>query len=537
MDNEIETEEMIYTKLRMYMERPEIKKDVISYINSGRSMTLNREALAESLPTLVELMQEYPELFARAFKRIESHYKTLYEVGNSFSISLDGVPMQNNGHINPEQFFLKDSFIPKLLADHIKALNTFRTTKADEVIYIYNRGVYRPLGEQVIKSMVTDILGNMSRRRHSLEVVHAILSSTYTEDRDFPVNLINLKNGIYNIDRDILMSHSPDYFTITQLPVNYDGEADCPKIKQFITEVVGEEQVPLIQELIGYCLYRQNVFDKAFIFLGEGSNGKSTLINLIKMFLGDENTVSISLQNLEKNNFSKASLYGKLADVYPDLSDNALRETGMFKLLTSRDQISADQKYKKELTFTNYAKLIFSANRLPKAYDDSDAFYRRWVIVQFDRQFILNKDMNILEKITDSIELSGMFNWAIEGLKRILENGKFSDNKEINDMRTLYRRLSSPIAAFVDACLEEDSSSEISKEELYAQFVAYCKKEHLIAVKDNSFYRSFASECDFPVKQTRTKINNKQVYCIKGVKFIEPDSSKKVSKIADFKGL
>jgi putative DNA primase/helicase len=122
---------------------------------------------------------------------------------------------------------------------------------------------------------------------------------------------------------------------------------------------------------------------KALLLVGDGSNGKSTLINLIKAFTGHENVSAVSLQELENNRFSKADLYNKLVNLYADLLDGALKTVGTFKMLTGSDPIKGERKFQNSFLFKNFAKLIFLANKVPKVFEDRDAFFRRWTILTF----------------------------------------------------------------------------------------------------------------------------------------------------------
>src|SRR3990170_3577435 len=117
-----------------------------------------------------------------------------------------------------------------------------------------------------------------------------------------------------------------------------------------------------MQEWVGYCLWRNYEAQKAMLLIGEGHNGKSTAINLIKALLGIKNISCRSLQELELNRFAKADLYSELANLYPDLSDQALKSTGTFKMLTGGDPITAEYKFRNGFSYINYAKLTFSCN-------------------------------------------------------------------------------------------------------------------------------------------------------------------------------
>jgi putative DNA primase/helicase len=316
-----------------------------------------------------------------------------------------------------------------------------------------------------------------------------------------------------------LKPYNPDNMFFNKIPVKYDPKADCPNIKRFLNEVTAtKEDIDILLEVIGFCLYREYIIAKALMLVGGGSNGKSTFLNLLKAFLGKENVSGRSLQELEENRFAKADLHHKLANIYADLPDKALWRTGTFKMLTGRDLITAERKFQHSFTFENYAKLLFSANKVPEAYDDSDAFFRRWLIIVFPNQFINEKaDPYILQKLTTPEELSGLLNLVLPALKRLLEKGQFSYSKTTEEIREDYIRKSSPIAAFVMDCLEVDSDAFIIKQDLYNAFAAYCRERKIPCVTKDTFFKNLPQH--IPVIDHRPKINGIRVVTFKGIRY------------------
>ncbi len=389
--------------------------------------------------------------------------------------------------------------MPKSLADWIAEKYKFVTSMDNEEIFVYNNGIYHEEGEALIKEEVEKI-GEKNYFKITThltnEVINHIKRRTYVKRNDFNKHshLIHLQNGIYNLKTNELQNFDPKIISTTQLPIEYDPKADCPTIQKFLSEILHESDIPTIQELFGYCLLKSYTIQKAFLFIGEGSNGKSTLLALLKAFLGKENIASISLQELENDRFAKANLFGKLANIYPDLTDEQMKKTGVFKMLTGGDPISADQKFKGRVDFVNYAKLCFSANKAPEVLEDSDAFFRRWIIVTFPNTFTdETADKNILQKLTTPEELSGLFNWAIEGLNRLLENGRFTNSESVEVLREHYTRVSSPLQAFVMDCCKTGIDEWIWKNDLYSAYVQYCQDKKLPVKAKNKFGMDLAT--------------------------------------------
>lgn len=380
----------------------------------------------------------------------------------------------------PKDFFIKNKFIPKYLADEILINYMFKTDRKSESIFLYQDGVYNSgVAEAKIKEKVSEFLSEETKLNRGSEVIYCIKTNTYfdLEKQAADINLVNLRNGIYNLEEKKLASHSPDIFLIQQLPIKYDPEAKCENIIKFIKEIVNEADVPVLQEMFGYCLLRNYKFKKAFLFVGDGDNGKTTLINLLKAFVGQENTIGISLQRLGFDTFAAANLYGKLINIYDDLPANALSDTGQFKMLTGNSPITARFLFKNFFNFNNYAKLIYSCNKIPEAKDETSAFFGRWILINFPNVFsdeLGNKDPDLILKITTEKELSGLFNWALEGLDRLLKNNKFSYSETTQKTRERYEKMSSPIKAFAMDCVDLNPEHTISKEDLFAGFSQYC---------------------------------------------------------------
>jgi putative DNA primase/helicase len=446
-------------------------------------------------------------------------------------IETDKIPIYPTP-INVKRYFDVDEkrnkrFVPEWLAKDIMKQLIVKTTLDNGEIFYYNGGSFRDGGEKIINWFTRKLLGNMATRNRENEVLAHISSVTPTRREVFDSNIyrINLINGVYDIKSGSLLPHTPKDMMTVQTPLEFSKDADCQKIKKFVSEIVEKDsEKNTIQEMFGYCLLRDYRFHKIFVMLGEGANGKSTLLELLKKFLGHKNVSAVSLQDIDRNRFAPARLYGKLANIYADLSDKGLEETGRLKTLSGGDSIDAEKKFKGYFEFLNYAKLIFSANRLPSSIDDSDAYFRRFTMIQFEKQFLGDeRDPKILEKLTTKDELSGCFNWAIEGLNRLLENGCFSNDCDIESTRKLYRKLSSPIAAFAENMLEEDENSDIPKEEMYAQFVQFCKKNRMIPVSKNLFTKTFQAESNMIVRETRPKVGKKQIRCWGGVRLKNMD--------------
>lgn len=373
----------------------------------------------------------------------------------------------------------------------IKTFHILTTTDTEDM-YWYDEGVYRPDGEVFIKTFLETVFGEEEASKIAGKVIKLVKIQTYMERKHLdPKHLIAVENGVIDLRTLEFKPHDPKNLIIQKLPVKYDPDADCPRIKKFFREVMHHEDIPVAEEIIGYCLLKDTPFHKAICLIGDGANGKSTFLMLLRRFLGPENTTSISLQALAENRFAAAELYGKLANIYADLPDEALRRTGTFKMVVSGDPITAEKKFQNPFTFRPYAKLIFSANKLPETRDDTDAFFRRWILIDFPNKFEGDKaDPKILEKLTTPEELSGLLNLALKALKRLLDQGGFSYGKTTSQLREIYIRMSDSVGAFIMDEIEVSANDYIRKKELYSRYCEYCRENKLPAVSEQTFHKN-----------------------------------------------
>ncbi|MCM1986041.1 phage/plasmid primase, P4 family [Methanococcoides seepicolus] len=363
---------------------------------------------------------------------------------------------------------------------------TFRDTGE---IYQYAEGIYKPNGEQLIAYLVQSELGDHSRRHHIDEVINYIKIATYV-DRDSvnnDINRINVLNGIYNIQDDVLEPHAPDIICLVQIPVIYSPNADCPEITKFLGEVMLPEDIPVLEEWAGYMLTTETSFQKSVMLYGDGANGKSTLLELITTFVGENNISGESLHRLENDNYSVANLYGKLVNVFPDLANTTIYQNSIFKSITGGDRLRGEKKYKDVFYFNNTAKLMFSANQLPAVPNGGHAYFRRWILISFPNKFEGTKeDRSLIGKLTTPEELSGFFNIAVSGLRRLRKNNQFSYSRSTEEVKREYIIKSDPVAAFADEWLIY-SEEPTPKMVMYGHFSKWCKEHDVATISEGMF--------------------------------------------------
>lgn len=393
-----------------------------------------------------------------------------------------------------ELFGEHGALLVKTVSDIIMNKYKFITFSDTLDTFVYIDGLYRPNAERNIAVTVQMLLGDRSKERHQNEVINFIKHATLVDRKSVysGSRYINLLNGVYDRDDDWLVPHDSGIIFTYQIPVEYNPHAKCPNIQRFLSDVMQPEDVLCILEFFGYCLIPDTTIQKAVMLVGGGENGKSKLLGLLSAFVGFENTSRESLQGLEKDPYSGAELYGKLVNVFPDLPSAALFENTMFKTLTGDDgEIRARKIYGQPFKYQNTSKLIFSANQAPPVPRGDYAYYRRWLLFEFLNTFSGDKrDPNILEKITSSEELSGLFNMVIPALRNLMQNGKFTYSRSNEQVEKLYKIKSDPISAFADECIVY-SDDDTPKRDIYQRYAVWCNDKKIKIDAENIFAKRF----------------------------------------------
>jgi P4 family phage/plasmid primase-like protien len=361
------------------------------------------------------------------------------------------------------------------------------TTNDNEELYVYDerRGVYLARQEWRLKAFCQSICHDIKTSVID-EVIEQVKRRTYVKRSRFDSdkNVINVRNGLLNIHTLEFREHSPDHLSTIQLPIKYDPNAKCPKILKFLKEVLKKEDIRVVLQLIGYCLYKTNRYEKAFIFYGQGSNGKSTLIHLMEHFLGFTDTYRnvshVSLHDLAKNRFKPAELFGKSANLFADLGNKKISSEhwGIIKMLISGDSMSVERKGKHPFEFTPFSKLVFSCNEIPELPDNTYATWRRLILLEFENVFEENRDTNLINKITTEEEMSGLLNVALQNLRQLIRENEFAYTKDIETVRRAYDLNSNTMTMFVQERIEiagpEDFETCIN---VYGAYLDLCVKE------------------------------------------------------------
>lgn len=393
----------------------------------------------------------------------------------------------------------------ELIVKTFLANNKIKTTRRTEnaEMYIYVEGIWKTDAETHIKEYCNLLLDKALTTQIINEVLLKISVRTYVEEKDFykivDINKIAVENGVIDLETGKLLPHNPDYYFFNKLPIIYIPEKNCANIEKFLKEILKDESdILVIQELLGYLLYRKYTIKKAVMLTGTGDNGKSKLIELMRTFIGAENCTNLPPEKLESDPYAIGELFNKMANLGADIGDTYLKDLSLFKSLTGRDLVSGQRKFKNNINFENFAKFVFSANQLPNSKDKTKAFWSRWVVLDLPYTFVSKKeydylkdktnykiaDEQIIDKITTPEEMSGLLNYAIKGLHRLLQQKDFSFNKSTAEVEDIWLRRASSINAFIKDRIEVSSGEYILKDGFHEAYAEYCNQHKIKPVDD-----------------------------------------------------
>jgi putative DNA primase/helicase len=338
--------------------------------------------------------------------------------------------------------------------------NNWAMCANDGFIYVFNGAYWQAVNTGDFKTFLTDAALRMGLQvmearyyqfgdelyRQFLAVSH--LPTPETKDGV----LINLLNGTFEISGDTQQLRNPrrEDFIKYQLPFEYDPGAKCPMFDKYLLRVLPDADCrKVLAEYMGYIFINSPKLEKTLILHGSGANGKSVFFDIVSAVLGRTNICSYSLQDLTKDNgYARAELANKLLNYASEI--NGKLETDMFKQLVSGEPVATRQIYGAPYTMYNYAKLMFNCNELPREVEQTNAYFRRFIIIPFDQTIPEDEqDPNLAKKIIAS-ELSGVFNWILDGLRRLLAQEKFTQSNLVCDQVNTYRRESDSVAMFID---------------------------------------------------------------------------------------
>jgi putative DNA primase/helicase len=411
-----------------------------------------------------DVWHNHVEQLIRKSKEATPHTEILHQLIEQFE------PLDFEALANPhkdENFKLNLKHYLVLSIENVLQLaerNRWGLCKNHDFIYLYNGTFWVEIDKETFQKFLGEAAEKMGVAKFSArfyqfreQLFKQFLATAYLPTPEIRKDtvLINLKNGTFEISPKgtKLRPFDRSDFITYQLPFEYNPKAKAPIFEAYLNRVLPDpERQRVLAEYLGYVFIKHGTNslkeEKSLILYGTGANGKSVFFEVVNALLGAENVSSYSLQSLTNDNgYFRAKLANKLVNYASEI--NGKLEASIFKQLVSGEPVEARLPYGQPFILRQYAKLIFNCNELPKDVEHTNAYFRRFLIIPFDVTIPEHEqDKNLHTKIIEN-ELSGVFNWVLQGLNRLLEQKRFSECKAAQQAVEQYRLESDSVQMFL----------------------------------------------------------------------------------------
>ena len=387
-------------------------------------------------------------------------------------------------------------------------------------IYSYDDGVWGDDDRQHLREVAERSLTSAYSRGVLDEVEERVRVDDVkeTEDLGAPDGTIATEGGLLDLRSRETEPLRPDHWATSRIPVEPGAGAECPRWMSFLDESIDDaEHRKKFQEYAGYCLWHhEQPFGKALFLVGPTDSGKGTALKALRAVIGADNIAAESLRNLIDTRWGPASLVGNLINIRNEVSPRGLQNVEMFKELTGgEDEVDAEFKGEDKFKFTVTQKFLFATNEVPSIKKADEAFYNRLLFVEFPNTVPASEqDKDLLDKLTD--ERAGILNWMLEGLERLLDQGRFTGELSINGKKEICDAFGGVLDRFSHHCLmvtgnTEDVVVKKDLEELAQRYADQIDKEPEWD-SQTGFTRKMANQVGIDQGQKRIDGDNTKVF-------------------------
>lgn len=405
-------------------------------------------------------------------------------------------------------FYQKGVFLFNKFASWLK--NEAHVIRINGNLHIYDNGVYVS-GKQAIMRQMIKYIPNLKAEQRK-EVYAYLELIVDNKDHLDNSNYIAFKNGVYDLINDELLDFSPDIIVTNKINFDYVENAESSLLNKTLNKISCNDKSirALLEEMAGYCLFRRNELRKCFILIGDKKNGKSTFLDLILHMLGEDNISALDLAELSEK-FKNAELVGKLANIGDDIGDEFIKNPSVFKKVVSGDRITVERKGVDPFQFNNYAKLLFSANNIPRIKDKSGAVLDRIIIVPFNATFDKNApdfDPFIKYKLRRPDVIEALIQLALDGLTRVLQNQAFTTCDAIQRELEEYEENNNPIVLYFKEAGAEGIINQTTSG-CYRRYREFCISNNFTPMSQIEFSKTVKKAFNCEIEEQR--INGKRV--------------------------
>lgn len=343
-------------------------------------------------------------------------------------------------------------------------------------------GLWDRISDWELRRRILEVVDDRKLSASRVNSITALIKAkAYRRESPFKKahHFINVRNGVlfYENKMFVMKNHAREQHCTTQIPWPFDPNAQCDRWDKFLHEIFENDpdqadKIMLVYQIIGYCLLSFCPFEKFFLMVGNGANGKSVIMEIVKSLVGIENVASVQPGEFE-NRFQRGHLHGKLVNLVTEIAEGTQIADAQLKAITSGELTTAEHKGQAPFEFEAYATCVFATNHLPSTRDFSDALFRRAIILKFNRVFREEEQDKFLKQRLTS-EIPGILYRSIRALEDVFAFG-FSEPASSKHAKNEWRVEVDQAAQFFEETCIRASGKTIESARLYDLYVEWAR--------------------------------------------------------------
>lgn len=390
--------------------------------------------------------------------------------------------------------------------------------RSKKIFYRYNGKSWDVVDDDVIKSNIQKfyakfkpadaLVQGILKSLCDLVNVEKVVNGVWMHNSESADNVICFNNSLVDLsdDKAVVIDHTPSFFCFNKLNYDYEPASLCPRWNQYLTDIFEHDQLLItqLQEFFGYCM-TTDIFMQVFaLFIGKSRGGKGVITRILRTLIGEENAVAPTLSKLTNDSTLASMSIARLA-LIPDAHSihHAKRDDvlSIIKAVTGGDPIDYHVMYKGTQNSIFRTKFIMSTNNMPEFIDASGALANRMLVFPFEKSFAGKEDITLEGKLHD--EITGIAQWAIEGLRRLRRSGKFTIAPSGLAEKENIKEDMNPLQQFIDDLVVVKTDGFASNDHLYRAYMLWCRQHYVASPLSPNKLKSLLKASDLPIKQDR----------------------------------